>query len=424
MLKTFASFSFGCRVNEAEKLSFDNKLLNFGFSYNYINPDYYIINSCAVTNKAEREVRQFIYQVRKKYPKTKIVLTGCAATQWLSYNLYHNIADIVLSNKNKYLIPEIIGGNISISSSSNTLDYKDKFINSGRIIIKIQDGCARFCTYCIVPYLRGKPISKTIEEIVDEIKSYRKDIFEIILAGINTEYFGKENQQTIPQLLDTLLQNTTIPRFSFGSIHPLSIDNNFLKWYKKNRNNPRFVHYLHIPIQSGSDKILKIMNRGYETHEISAKLNAINKISPTTLIGTDIITGFPAETDDDFIKTYEFLLNNPISKIHVFRYSPKKGTPSAKNYKLQSISSNVIYLRSQKLQNLSRQKNAQFSQFLTGYKSRALVLPQKIKNFYQVILDNGLVGYIPDKGQNIIPGIIDLVKVNKYEHNKITVSRV
>jgi len=341
---SFATFSFGCRVNEAEKIVIDKKLMELGFVWKEKNPDFYIINSCAVTGKAEREVRQHIYQIRKKYPKTKIIVTGCAATNWKRNNISVAGIDYLIGNIEKNLIPQLLFQSKNPHEFSESIPHSildksvlrhqfiknDKFLNSGRLMVKIQDGCDRFCSYCIVPYLRGKPKSKLIKNIMKEIKSHNEPLNEIILTAINTECFGKDTGETLIQLIDAILMQTIIPKISFGSIHPWSITDKFLTYYKSIISTNRFIPFFHIPIQSGSNKILKLMNRGYTKEEMLKKIKQIKKINPQAFIGTDIIVGFPGETDKEFHETYEFLKKTPVDKIHVFRYSSRPGTAAEK----------------------------------------------------------------------------------------------
>ena len=341
MKRTFYSFSFGCRVNEAEKIALDKKLLALDYKWDEFHPDFYIINSCAVTGKAEREVRQHIYQTRKKFPETIIVVTGCAATSWKQQNIQITEIDYLIENTKKDKIPEILSQNhlsgLQIQSpkdKKNTINIHDKFISSGRRMIKIQDGCDRFCSYCIVATLRGKPQSRSIENIVKEIQANESETQEIILTAINTECFGKDTGETLIGLIQAILKNTTIPVISFGSIHPWSITDEFLSFYTSILSTNRFLPFFHIPIQSGSDTILRLMNRGYTSDEIKNTVIKLKTINPNTIIGTDIIVGFPGETDREFQETYDFLQTSPIDKIHVFRFSPRIGTAAEKLRKI------------------------------------------------------------------------------------------
>ena len=335
MNPSFQSFSFGCRVNEAEKQLLDKRLLHDGYSWDDTRPTFFIINTCAVTGKAEREVRQFIYQTKKKYPETKIILTGCSATLWKNNSIDMPYADHIISNDEKNSIPDFLLSLLPLTKnkaylSSAQKSSNDKFLTSGRLMVKIGDGCVRNCTYCIVPKLRGKPSNKTIKNIIKEIQSHDEPISEIILTAINTEYFGMKEKTSLWQLVDEILKRTNVPLVSFGSVNPWSFDDSFFQWYGVNRDNPRFMHFFHIPVQSGSDTVLARMHRGYKAREIGEKMKRIKEMNPKAFIGTDVIVGFPGETEKEFEETYEFLKKSPIDKLHVFRYSNRPGTEASK----------------------------------------------------------------------------------------------
>lgn len=337
-MNTFFSYVFGCRVNEAEKVILDEQLVKKGFRWSEKNPDFYIINSCAVTGKAEREVRQHIYQIRKKFPKTKIIVTGCAATHWKRNTITVAGVDMLIANEEKQSIPSVVQTihlqnhfQLPHYQRVNTLPYEhDKFLSTGRLMVKIQDGCDRHCSYCIVPSLRGKPTSKRIKEIITRIQSYDDEVREVILTAINTACFGDDTGETLTGLIGAILKQTTAPTISFGSIHPWSITDEFLSYYRSVIPTHRFIPFFHIPIQSGSNKILRLMNRGYTREEMSEKLQKIKSINPQAFIGTDIIVGFPGEGENEFRETYEFLKTAPIDKIHVFRFSPRPQTAAEK----------------------------------------------------------------------------------------------
>jgi len=337
---TFASFAFGCRVNEAEKIVLNEKLIQEGFTYSELTPDVYIINSCAVTGKAEREVRQKIYQIRRLFPKTVLVVTGCAATLWKIQNLEIPEIDLLVTNNDKHHIPRIISDHVSYLNdhTNDALNdtvigqgrtFSDKFLNSKRLMVKIQDGCDRYCSYCIVPSLRGTPKSVLIKDIITSIND-QKGIDEVILTAINTDVFGKDTGESLTDLIDAVQLKTSVPKISFGSIHPWSLTPKFFKYYKSILHLNRFVSFFHIPIQSGSDTVLKRMNRRYTTKKILSILKEIKRINPYAFIGTDIIVGFPGETENEFYETVQFLKKAQIDKIHVFRYSTRPGTLAQK----------------------------------------------------------------------------------------------
>jgi len=407
MQKTFMSFVFGCRVNEAEKQLLDDRLAATGFLWDEKNPTFYIINSCAVTGKAEREVRQHIYQTRKKFPKTTIVVTGCSATLWMKNNMKPEGADYWIDNKEKQNIVPLLTRLTNADAIPNSLaplsgkqsetDARahDKFLQSGRMMVKIQDGCSRFCSYCIVPYLRNPIKSQFIASILKLIHDKSKyPIKEVILTAINTEMFGKDTGETLPQLLDAILTETKIERVSFGSIHPWSITPEFLAWYKKNKKNPRFVHFFHIPIQSGSDTVLTRMNRHYTTKQLTKMFHELQSIDPFSYIATDVIVGFPGETEKEFQETYDFLKESPISKFHVFRYAQRPGTAAEhRERQFPQLSPREKINRSKRLTKLGTQKYTAFLKSLIGYVSKVFLIKRETKFSAQGILGNQIPVY-------------------------------
>lgn len=386
----FFSHSFGCRVNYAEKLALDSELISNGFIQSETDPDICIINTCAVTNKAEKESRQYLHKLRKNFPESKIILTGCAATNWNNKNIFHNDGIFIMKNNQKQEIMQLA---VKLFKTSDNLKkiypMDDKFINSGRMIIKIGDGCSRFCTFCIVPYLRGKPKTVPVDDIIKTINSNIPNISEAILCAINTEYIGKEKNIHLVDYLQEVLDKTNIKRVSLGSVHPWCLTEKFYRWYEKNKNNDRLVHFFHIPIQSGSDTMLKIMNRGYTADYINEKIKQIKQINPFVLIGTDIITGYYGETDYEFGETYQFLSNSKIDKFHVFRYSHRKGTFADKiKLKYPEVDAQTKQTRSNKLITLGKRKYIQFMDSLIGKRMVILNLKHQDGKFMQGLTSN------------------------------------
>lgn len=400
----FNSFSFGCRVNEAERAAMDRQMIREGFLQDKLFPDIYIINSCAVTAKAEREARQLVLRLKRDNPKIKVVFTGCSATYWKKNGLWKNIPiDLLISNIDKDYLVTLIKKRFSIKSVPVQLDQlneasSDKFLSSGRVMIKIQDGCHRFCSYCIVPYLRGTPKSRKIDEVVADITQYNRyphKLQEVIFTAINTEAFGHDTGESLIGLIDLSINRTAIPRISFGSIHPWSIDCKFIEYYKVLSKNPRFSNFFHVPIQSGSNKILRLMKRDYVREDILEKLNQIHKINPSALIATDIIVGYLDESDMDFQDTYSFLEKSPINKFHVFRFSVRQNTAAYYERKrLKEPSAIVKMKRSKALSNLSAKKYQKFLARLVGTTSQALFIGEVKEGFQKAILNNQILTWI------------------------------
>ncbi len=413
-MKTFSSFSFGCRVNQAEKEALDRQLVERGYSYSDFKPDVYVINTCSVTNKAEREARQMINQLRKKYgDSTKIVVMGCAATNWIKTKAEVENADMLVENPSKEFIAELIekkfgkkstkqaGGLKSPVEADKTLQkgqnmpfkarlVEDKYIRSGRIILKVQDGCQRFCTYCIVPYLRGLPKTISQDDLIAEVNTYPDTIKEVIYTAINTEAFGYETKtEDFLDLVKSTLERTSTPRISFGSIHPWSVNEKLFELLRTHPQAHRIVKFFHVPLQSGNNKMLNLMKRGYTREEFVEKLHTLSSIDPFSFIGTDVIVGFLEETDRDFEDTYQFLESTPISKIHIFRYSPRQHTAAFYlGKRLKEPTPEEKLKRSKALHELNRRKYRQFQEKHVGQSFEALVLEQGSDGYKQALLSN------------------------------------
>ncbi|MFH0979732.1 MAG: MiaB/RimO family radical SAM methylthiotransferase [Candidatus Roizmanbacteria bacterium] len=432
-MKTFYSYSFGCRVNEAEKEEIDRKMASNGFKFDINKPDIFIINSCSVTNKAERETRQFIYKTKKNLPKSYIVVTGCAATFWMKNKLYQDLPiDLMVDNINKEFLVKLIKKRLSYQPDLNRVGWNrmagtSKFLDSGRLMVKIQDGCQRFCSFCIVPYLRGIPKSERIKNLVCQLadKNYDGKIKEVILTAINTQAYGYDTGESFIDLIENIINKTRIPRISFGSIHPWTINDDFFRFYKKILPKKRLVNFFHIPLQSGSNKMLNLMKRGYTREEMLEKLQSLKSFNELALIATDIIVGFLEETDRDFEDTYNFLKKSPISKFHIFRFSKRSKT--AADYmakKLKEPIASVKIKRAKALSELGLKKYYKFLQKNVGRTSSVLFLQKSIDGFREGLLDNQLPIYIAAKGRSATSevaeaGAIKTVKILEFKKGKL-----
>lgn len=421
----FSSYSFGCRVNHAEKEEIDRQMIQAGFIYDNQQPDLFIINSCAVTQKAEREVRQLIYKIKKENNKCQIIITGCAATYWQKNHLYNNLpVYLLIDNVYKEFLVNLLKSNYDRRGHTwgkKTIQKQavfDKFIVSGRVLIKIQDGCHRFCSFCIVPHLRGLPKSVKINDIVNKINQLEENVKEVILTAINTEAYGYDTQESLTDLLREVIKNTGIPRLSIGSIHPRSINNEFLDFYKDILPHHRLINFFHIPLQSGSNKILSLMKRGYSKEEIFEKVQSIKRLNKRAFITTDIMVGFLGEEDNDFEETYNFLKNAPIDKFHVFRFSKRKGTAAYFMAKrLLEPDPQTKVKRAKILANLSRKKFQKFLQKQVGINSSALFLNKRIENYQEALLQNQVPAYI--KSTKDLIGEIKNVKIEGIKKKKL-----
>lgn len=431
-MKTFDSFSFGCRVNQAEVEALNTELIHKGYSKQTSNPDVYILNTCSVTHKAEREARKHIYQIKRQNPQTKIVVTGCAATNWTKTNTKVDGVDYLVDNKGKEYLAELIekryGKEIKDNAQQNSITIQqfdnptpsiptDKFMRSKRVIIKIQDGCHRFCSFCIVPYLRGLPQSRKIDEIIAQIQDYPEYV-EAILTAINTEAFGRDSGESFVTLIDRILTETKIPRISFGSIHPWTFQDDFFNLYKKYADSPRFIDFFHIPLQAGSDHMLTMMKRGYTRQEFVEKLHRITDMNEMAFIGTDVIVGFLEETDQDFEDTYSFLEDTPISKFHVFRFSKREHTAAYYLAKrLLQPTEGVKKARSERLRALSDRKYAAFQERHVNRTLETLILERRDGEYSQGVLSNNMTCWV--KTEKDYTGELMNVRINTYQKGEL-----
>jgi len=357
---TFLCRSLGCRVNQVEINQIKRNLIKAGFLPWFEKlkdkPDIIILNTCVVTQKAERETRKEIRHLKRIFPQSFLVVTGCAVNARNQLKIKLPNADIFIQNQDKKKIPKILAQKFPSNKYTNVFTKKRQ-----RAFIKIQDGCNQFCTFCIVPYLRGQPKSKPVKQIIKEIKKLEKEgILEIILCGINLSLFGQDLKPKIDliKLIENILQKTQIPRISLSSITPNLINKKLINLYINDwkSNSKRLSPYFHIALQSGSEKMLTKMNRPKTNlNKLKNLLQYIKQEIPEFNLRADIIVGFPGETKKDFRATLHYIEECRIAFAHTFRYSPRPGTTAykmTKDNQWREVSEKVKKERSKKLRNL------------------------------------------------------------------------
>ncbi len=329
-----AIYSLGCKVNIYESEYVEELLKNHGYKIVPFDElaDIYIINTCSVTNESDRKSRKIINQAKRKNQNAIIVVMGC-----YSQVKPNDIdADIILGNKDKSKIleylDECISKNNKIKKIYNLRENNEfetmfitKFDNHTRAFVKIEDGCNAFCSYCIIPYTRGIIRSKKPDDVIKEVTSLvNHGYHEIVLTGIHTGKYGIDLENTnLEKLLDKLIKIPNIYRIRLSSIEINEITDGILKLMK---NTNIIANHLHIPLQSGSNKILKLMNRKYNKEEFIKRIEEIRKIRKNISITTDLIVGFPGETEEDFNETIDTINKIKFTKIHTFPYSKRDGT--------------------------------------------------------------------------------------------------
>lgn len=327
----FNIITLGCKVNTYESNVMRDLLINNGYVEDN-EADIYIINTCTVTNTSDNKSLKEIRKIRREHEGAILVVCGCMLQ--VREGAEYIDADIILGNKNKSKIVELIEefklNNKKIVCIEDVMNKPfEKMVlnnfNRTRAFVKIEDGCENYCSYCIIPYARGKVVSKAPEEVISEIKSLvNNGHHEVVLTGIHTGHYGADlNNYTFAKLLKEIVLIDGLDRLRISSIEITELDDEVLEVLK---NNKVIVSHLHVPLQSGSNEILKLMNRKYDKEYFINKINTIREIRPDISISTDIIVGFPGETDELFNETLDTVDKIRFSKIHVFPFSLRKGT--------------------------------------------------------------------------------------------------
>lgn len=349
----------GCKVNQYETNGMAQKLM---LEYDVVEPeekaDIYIINTCSVTNMSDRKSRQMIRRAKEMNPDAFVIVVGCYAEVAKEEIEKIDEVDLVLGNHQKANIDKYIeayfdGKDINDDAiESYFYDFGSiTYTEKTRAVVKVQDGCNNFCTYCIIPYARGRICSRRPESVIDEItKIAREGIKEVVITGIQVSAYGKDfdNDYRLIDLLEEINKVDGIERIRLGSIEPLMITDEFCERVKK---LDKMCHHFHLSLQSGCDKTLKEMNRRYTTAQFEEVVGRLRNIYDDVILTTDIIVGFPNETDEDFEQTYEFLKRIKFYKMHVFKYSQRRGTVAAKMK--NQISPEIKEVRSKRLLKLS-----------------------------------------------------------------------
>lgn len=334
----FTILTFGCKVNSYESEFMKEKMIDNGFEYieDYKNSDIVIVNTCSVTNTADNKCRKMIRSVRRENEACTLVVCGCTAENHRE-ELNDLDIDILIGNKDKSNIVSLIQDFIKTNNKyikfydSRKLPFEDMRINDfslTRAFVKIQDGCNNYCAYCIIPYVRGSIRSKNFDDAVSEIKDLvAKGHKEIVFTGINTGAYGKETGlYDLTDLIREISKIDDLKRIRVSSIEITEINDKFIEEMK---NNKKLCGHLHVSLQSGSERILKIMNRKYTKAEYLDKINKLKAAREDINLTTDVIVGFPTETEEEFLECVEYCKNVGFSKIHVFPYSKREGTKAA-----------------------------------------------------------------------------------------------
>ena len=363
--------------------------------------DIYIINTCTVTNMSDRKSRQMLRRMKEQNQNAIVVAVGCYAQVAKEELKKIPEIDLVLGNNEKLKITDYVEDYIEknenqieiedVMHSKEFYDFGDvTFTEKTRAVIKIQDGCDRFCSYCIIPYARGRVRSRKPESIVSEIEKIAKEgIKEVVITGIHIASYGKDfkNDYRLIDLLEELNKINGIERIRLGSIEPLLITEEFVNRLKKLE---KVCHHFHLSLQSGCNETLKRMNRRYTIEEFKEIVERLRNTYKDVMLTTDIIVGFPGENEEEFEETYKFLKDIKFYKMHIFKYSPRKGTKAAEMK--NQVNGNIKEERSKKLIELSDENEKEYNEKYIG-KEVEILFEEEKEGLYKGHTQNYILAY-------------------------------
>lgn len=413
-MKKVAFCTLGCKVNQYETNAMEEKFINSGYEIIDFEQkaDIYVINTCTVTNMSDKKSRQMIRRAKQLNTNSIVVAVGCYAQ--VSKEKLEEIEelDLILGNNEKKEIVQYIE-KFQKEKLVHLEDvmHQNEFVDFGttvhmdktRAVIKVQDGCDKFCSYCIIPYARGRVRSRKLESVIEEIKTLAtKGVKEVVITGIHIASYGKDFKGDIGliDLLEGINKIEGIERIRLGSLEPTIIDEKFLERLSKLN---KICHHFHLSLQSGCDETLKRMNRKYTTSEFEKVVQLLRSTYKDVILTTDIIVGFPGETEEEFNTTYEFLKKICFYKMHVFKYSRRKGTKADKME--NQINPQVQEERSKKLLALSDENQAKYNKEYLG-------------KIVEVLFEEKQGKYIKGHTGNYLMVNVEDKEIEKY-HNKI-----
>jgi len=389
-MKKIAFHTLGCKLNFAETSAIASRIQNYERT-NIKNPaDIYVINTCTVTENAEKKLKELVRRLKRRNPRAKIVAVGCLAQRDPQGASRIPGIDLVLGMEEKFrleeFLPALEKGMLPPIIARTPPDRADFFpafsaTDRTRAFLKIQEGCDYPCTYCIIPRARGKSRNPAIEQITEQARQIgQKGIKEIVLTGVNIgtfQDFSGNKPRKFLDLLRALDEIKEVERYRISSIEPNLLTPEIIRFVLL--ESKKFLPHFHMPLQSGSNEILAKMKRRYRRELYADRVKMIKDIDPDAAVGTDVITGFPGETEEKFRETYEFLKDLPVSYLHVFPYSDRPGTEASRME--GKIAAREIHARSRLLRELSQRKRLLFARSQEG-KIRPVLVERSIKDGY------------------------------------------
>ena len=426
-----AFYTLGCKVNQADTASMENLFLRSGHQLVSFDgeADVYIINTCVVTNTGQRKSRQTIHRAIRKNPNALIVVTGCYPQTAAEEVKSIAGVDMIIGNQDRAQIVQLVEERLA-HRQTDTLDAVHKLTASTafeemaagditdktRAFLKIQEGCNQFCTYCIIPYARGPLRSRSLESIRTETQRLISAGFkEIVLIGIHLGCYGKENPDgpTLYDAVKTVLDVPGVQRLRLGSLESVEVEPRLLTLMQE---DARFCRHLHLPLQSGCDKTLQAMHRPYTTAKFKTLLADIKTRVPDIAITTDVIVGFPGETEADFETTCKFAESCGFSKMHIFPFSARKGTPAEKF--AGAVTEAVKKERADILGRIDETMHKAFLQAMVGQTAEVLFEQPAGEDYFEGLTGNYQRVFVKSGGRNL-GGEILPVKITAFDGEKL-----
>ncbi len=426
-----AFYTLGCKVNQADTASMENLFLRSGHQLVSFDgeADVYIINTCVVTNTGQRKSRQTIHRAIRKNPNALIVVTGCYPQTAAEEVKAIAGVDMIIGNQDRAQIVQLVEERLA-HRQTDTLDAVHKLTASTafeemsagditdktRAFLKIQEGCNQFCTYCIIPYARGPLRSRSLESIRTETQRLISAGFkEIVLIGIHLGCYGKENTDgpTLYDAVKTVLDVPGVQRLRLGSLESVEVEPRLLTLMQE---DARFCRHLHLPLQSGCDKTLQAMHRPYTTAKFKTLLADIKTKVPNIAITTDVIVGFPGETEADFETTCKFAESCGFSKMHIFPFSARKGTPAEKF--AGAVTEAVKKERADILGRIDETIHKAFLQAMVGQTAEVLFEQPAGEDYFEGLTGNYQRVFVKSGGRNL-GGEILPVKITAFDGEKL-----
>lgn len=405
--KTVAMYTLGCKVNQFETQAMEQLFASRGYELTDFEQaaDIYVINTCTVTAMSERKSRQMIRRAKKRNPKATVVVVGCYSQKSPEEVLRIEGVDLVMGTSNRdRIVDEVERLTESDFSSQNRIKVENIMSKRSfepliisdmrektRAFLKIQEGCDRFCSYCIIPFTRGPIRSQQVDKILEQVRELAKKGFqEVVLTGIHVASYGKDlGEERLEDVIEEIAKVEGIQRIRTSSVEPLIITEVFLN---KLQAIEQFCPHFHLSLQSGCDSVLRRMNRRYDTAMYREAVDTIRKVYPEAAITTDVIVGFPGETEEEFMQTYEFLQEIHLYEMHIFKYSVREGTAAAKMK--DQVSPEVKSKRSEKLMALSARNKRLFEERFVG---------QIVEVLFEIALEDGYEGHTPNYMKVFVP---------------------